>query len=82
VRRRFGSLRNALAELGWEAAWTPVADREILDALRAYARDHGRPPTVKVWRSEHRQAGASSIIRNYGSWSATLAAACNAERRR
>ena len=75
VIRTCGSLRAALAQLGWQAAWTPVADAEILDALRAYAREHGRPPTCAVWRSEHRRPGASVIIRRHGSWSAALAAA-------
>jgi hypothetical protein len=75
VIRTFGSFRAALAQLGWQAAWTPVADAEILDALRAYARKHGRPPTCTVWRREHRKPGASVIIRRHGSWSAAVAAA-------
>ena len=75
VIRTFGSLRAALAQLGWHAAWTPVSDAEILDALSAYAREHGRVPTCNLWRREHRRPGASVIIRRHGSWSAALAAA-------
>ena len=74
VIRTCGSLRAALAKLGWHAAWTPVADAEILDALRAYAREHGRAPTCAVWRNEHHRPGASLIIRRHGSWSSALAA--------
>jgi hypothetical protein len=51
------------------------ADAEIFDALRAYAREHGRPPTCTVVRREHRRPGASVIIRRHGSWSAAIAAA-------
>jgi hypothetical protein len=75
VIRTFGSLRAALAKMGWQAAWTPVADAEILGASRAYTREHDRPPTCTVWRREHRRPGASVIIRRHGSWSSALAAA-------
>ena len=75
VIRTLGSLRAALARLGHEAAWTPVDDDEILDALRAYAHEHGRAPTCALWRREHRRPGASVIIRRHGSWSAALTAA-------
>jgi hypothetical protein len=74
VIRSCGSLPAALARLGWQAAWTPVADAEILDALRAYAREHGRPPTCAVWRREPRRPSASVIIRRHGSWNSAIAA--------
>ena len=52
-----------------------ASDREILDALRAYTREHGAPPTCAAWRAERRRPSASVIIRRHGSWSAALAAA-------
>src|SRR5690242_9591074 len=52
VQRTFGSMRAAQAELGWPAGWTAVSDRQILDALRAYAQRHGHAPTVSTWRRE------------------------------
>ncbi len=75
VIRTIGSLRAALVRLGHDAAWSPVSDEQLLDALRAYAREHDCAPTVAVWRREHRRPGASVIIRRHGSWSAALAAA-------
>jgi hypothetical protein len=45
VVRTLGSLRAALERLGHEAAWTPVSDEQIVDALRAYALVRGRAPT-------------------------------------
>jgi hypothetical protein len=78
VIRTLGSLRAALDRLGHQAAWTPVADEEILAALRAYARQHGHAPTATSWRREQRRPSASAIICRHGSWSAALAAALDA----
>jgi hypothetical protein len=75
VQRTFGSHRKALEQLGWTAGWTPVSDAGILEALRAYAREHGVPPTCGAWRAQHRRPGASVIIRRYGSWKAALVSA-------
>jgi Homing endonuclease associated repeat len=75
VQRTFGSHRKALEQLGLSAGWTAVTDGEILDALRAYEREHGALPTRATWRAEHRRPGASTMIRRYGSWSAALVAA-------
>jgi len=62
VIRGGGSLRSALTELGYQAAWTPVSDQQT-STLRAYTREHGRAPNVTTWRREHRTPGASVIIR-------------------
>jgi hypothetical protein len=61
-------MRAAYRQLGWDAAWTPISDGEIMDALRAYELEHGRPPTVSVWWREQLRPGASVIIRRHGSW--------------
>jgi hypothetical protein len=53
VIRTTGSLRAALEQLGYEAAWTPVADDDILTALRAWTIEHGRAPTCPAWRQSH-----------------------------
>jgi hypothetical protein len=50
VIRTCGCCAAALTRLGWQAAWAPVSDTEILDALRALTREHGRVPTVTTWR--------------------------------
>jgi hypothetical protein len=80
VTRAWGSMHAAYRQLGSDACWTAVSDTDILGALRAYEREHGRPPTVTVWRREHRRPGASVVIRRYGSWSGALAAAAAAGR--
>jgi hypothetical protein len=79
VIRTLGSLRAALRQLGHDAAWAPVGQQEMLDALRAYALVHGRAPTVTAWRAERRQPSATVIIRRHGSWRAALAAALGAD---
>jgi Homing endonuclease associated repeat len=75
VIRTIGSLRSALERLGHQAAWTPVADDDILAALRAWAAEHGSTPTCPEWRRSGRRPGASTIIRRYGAWNAAIQAA-------
>jgi hypothetical protein len=75
VIRTIGSLRAALQELGYEAAWTPVGDDDILTALRAWTTEHDRAPTCPEWRQSHGRPGASTIIRRYGTWNAAIRAA-------
>jgi hypothetical protein len=77
VQRTFGSHRAALEQLGWNAGWTAISDAEVLDALHAYTREHGGPPTCAVWRAERRRPAASVIIRRHGSWSTALNAAAS-----
>ena len=51
-----------------------MSDTDILDALRAYTREHGRVPTLTTRRHSSRP-GASVIIRRHGCWSGAVAAA-------
>ena len=76
VKRAFGSWSDAVRAAGMAPALhAPWTQTEVLDGLRAFERDHGRPPTCALWRREHRKPGASVIIRRHGSWSAALTAA-------
>ena len=75
VIRTIGSLRAALEQLGHQAAWTPVTDDEIIDALRSWTAEHGGGPTCPEWRQSGQRPGASTIIRRYGSWNAAVQAA-------
>jgi hypothetical protein len=76
VRAHHGSLHAALdaAKLhvqrrGW--------DRElIVAALRRYAREHGRLPAARDWsRSTAAHPHATTVLQQFGSWSAAMAAA-------
>jgi hypothetical protein len=54
----------------------PWSDDEILDALRTWTHEHGRPPSVSAWGRgtlEHPVAG--TVKRRFGRWSAAVAAA-------
>jgi Homing endonuclease associated repeat len=78
IIRHCGSWRAAL-----ELAGLPPPDRtprgpsddEILDALRAYRRERGAPPTIREWNEQHRRPGFKLIRGRFGSWTAALARA-------
>lgn len=93
IERRFGSLEALRDELGLEAErrdvseWLPPAhqrwDRDrIVAAIRAFADEHGRPPTSKDWRrAGEGHPGWWSVVRHFDSFSAALRAAGFAPRR-
>jgi DNA-binding CsgD family transcriptional regulator len=76
VRAHFGSLQAAL-----DAAGLPVQrrcwDRErIVSAMLRYARKHGRLPRARDWnRSTAAHPHATTVLQQFGSWSAAIAAA-------
>lgn len=54
--------------------WTK---REIITAIRQWAREHGQPPLNKEWKRPNGRGipSTSSVVRTFGSWSAAIAAA-------
>jgi hypothetical protein len=93
IGSHFGSLEALRAELGLEAGRRGVSeclppvhqrwDRDrIVAAIRAFADEHGRPPTSKDWKrvgEDHPEWG--SVARHFGSFGAALSAAGFAPRR-
>ncbi|MGE5601596.1 MAG: homing endonuclease associated repeat-containing protein [Nitrososphaerales archaeon] len=62
-----------------QSAWTA---EEIVAALRAWAAEHGCPPTSKDWRrASEGHPGRWSVVRHFDSFSAALRAAGFAPRR-
>jgi Homing endonuclease associated repeat/Homeodomain-like domain len=71
VIRRFGSWHAALARAGVAAAeWTPA---DMLDALRRFNAERGRPPAARDWRqTSDEHPSFSMVIDAFGSWAAGL----------
>jgi len=80
VRAHFGAFSAALAAAGVEPArrgahrrWTP---ERIAQAITAWQRAHGSPPTHSDWQSSGESHPArSTVYRVMGSWDAALEAA-------
>jgi hypothetical protein len=78
VRRLFGSWSEGLIAAG-VAEPAPTWDRQsIIEAIRAWAKKHGRAPTQEDWHASD-PAGQrpiyATVVRHYGSWPAALEAA-------
>jgi DNA-binding CsgD family transcriptional regulator len=76
VRAHLGSLRAALERAGLgvrRRRW----DRDlILTAVARFAREHGRLPAARDWtRSTGAHPHATTVLQQFGSWSAAMAAA-------
>lgn len=77
VKDHFGSWRAGLAAAGL-ACERDQWDRErILEAIRRFARRHGRPPSSEEWqlKGPQRNPTAAVVRRHFGSFTAALAAA-------
>lgn len=78
IASRFGGWNAALAAAGLEPrfvrrAWT---DEELLEGLRRFARDHGRPPrAMDRVGSLGRYPSPALVVTRFGSWSQALLAA-------
>jgi len=80
LREHFGSFSAALeasgvspARRGARIRWTP---EQIGEAIRAWQRVHGTPPTREDWQSSSEEHPArSTVYRVMGSWGAALEAA-------
>jgi hypothetical protein len=71
----FGSWSEALRAAGLVAAWNRES---IVLALRAWAAQNGRAPTSRDWQASERASARPTtqrVRREFGSWSAALAAA-------
>src|SRR5262249_11455553 len=78
VTRSFGSWSNALLAAGCEppGLFRRWSDREIVSALRAWARNHQRSPASSDWAHATRDhPEASTVRRHYGSFEAAVRAA-------
>jgi hypothetical protein len=79
LRRRFGSWQAALSAARIEPVPPRRWSRErILDALRAWAQAHGRPPRPSEWRQgdpNGERPSAQVVVRRFGSWALALDAA-------
>jgi Homing endonuclease associated repeat len=78
IAGRFGGWNAALAAAGLEPrfirrAWS---DEELLEGLRRYAHDHGRPPrAIDRVGSLGRYPSPALLVTRFGSWSQALVAA-------
>jgi hypothetical protein len=71
VVRRFGSWHAALTRAGVAPPRWTAAD--MLDALRRFTAQRGRPPTARDWpRACDEHPSASMIADTFGSWAAGL----------
>lgn len=75
VGELFGSWSAALTAAQLQRNWTRG---QMTTALRTWAAEHGRPPTSRDWQSPDRSGSRPTterIRREFGTWSAALAAA-------
>ena len=77
VKAHFGSWRAALAAAGLESTHDQWDRKLILDAMRRFARRHGRAPSSEEWqvKGPARNPTAAVVRRHFGSFTAALAAA-------
>jgi hypothetical protein len=81
VAALFGSWSAALYAAGLRTAWSRD---QILAAFRAWTEEHGCLPTSREWQSADargRRPTTERVRREFGTWSAALAAASRATRR-
>lgn len=78
VTDRFGSWPAALEAAGFtpsKRAWTRGS---IVEAVRRFARERGRPPKYTEWKHRDpggRWPGAPTVVAHFGSWGDAMAAA-------
>ena len=82
VIRRFGSWNLALQAAGFDRPRPPVvSDQQIVEALRAYHREHGLSPLSSEWIRVGLWPDRNTISNRFGSWNTALKAAGLAPRR-
>lgn len=76
VLKRFGSWNAALRAAGSDRPRPkPVTDAQIIEALRAYHREHGVSPRDADWRARGLRPNNVTISSRFGSWNGALYAA-------
>jgi hypothetical protein len=76
--RRPGEARGipASASAGGAESAVRWPKRRVLARLRAWAQEHGRPPTLEEWRrAGESHPSAATVRRLFGTWNAALVAA-------
>lgn len=70
---RAAAARSASQQRRRERPWTR---EQIIDAIRQWAAEHGRPPTTKDWHSWSPDRPTHDVVRSrYGTWGAAIVAA-------
>jgi DNA-binding CsgD family transcriptional regulator len=75
VSRRFGGWRQALQAAGLDDVRPRWGADEVLDAIRAHTRRHGRPPLSSEWRKPPPGApwpATHIVVTRFGSWRAAV----------
>lgn len=67
VQRYFGSLNNAIREAGLVANHN-MTDEELLESLRQFERENGRPPTCRDIFNDPRYPSLTTYTRHFGSF--------------
>ena len=80
VCRSFGSWERALRQAGLPPAGPPLhrrwSDEQIISALKAWARAHGRAPAYIEWlKGAPGRPAAQTVYHRFGTWTAALVAA-------
>jgi hypothetical protein len=76
VRAHHGSLQTALDAANLRVRRRRWDDDLIVAAILRYAREHSRLPTSRDWnRSTAAHPHATTVLQQFGSWSAAMAAA-------
>jgi Homing endonuclease associated repeat len=76
VLRRFGSWNAVLQAAGFDRPRAPaVSDRQIVEALRAYHREHALSPRSSEWGRLGLWPDRNTVSHRFGSWNAALKAA-------
>jgi len=76
--RRPGEARGVRAGAGSRDGQSAVRwpTHAVIARLRAWAEEHGRPPTLEEWRrASERNPSAATVRRLFGTWNAALVAA-------
>jgi hypothetical protein len=72
----FGSFSAAVEAAGFQPRGRDWSSEQVIDALKHWSREHGRPPTCSDWRhTSHDHPGSRAVADLFGSWQTALIAA-------
>ena len=76
IRKHFGTYEAALKAVGATPRRRHWTREHIVEAMRQWQRDHGRPPASSDWvRSQSEHPHATTVRQQFGSWAAAAAVA-------